>query len=51
LKPFQEWVEGRIKENGEGGEFKYDITWYTVRTFINATMYPPVAQQFKKSEL
>jgi hypothetical protein len=26
LKPFQEWVEGRIKENGEGGEFKYDIT-------------------------
>jgi hypothetical protein len=25
LKLFQELVEGVIKENGEGGEFKYDI--------------------------
>jgi hypothetical protein len=31
------WGEGRIKENGGGGEFKYNIF---VRTFINATMYP-----------
>jgi hypothetical protein len=25
LKLFQKWGEGRIKENGGGGEFKYDI--------------------------
>jgi hypothetical protein len=25
LKLFQEWGEGRIKENGEGSELKYDI--------------------------
>jgi hypothetical protein len=25
LKLFQEWGEERIKENGGGGEFKYDI--------------------------
>jgi hypothetical protein len=25
LKLFQEWGKGRIKENGGGGEFKYDI--------------------------
>jgi hypothetical protein len=25
LKLFQEWGEEQIKENGGGGEFKYDI--------------------------
>jgi hypothetical protein len=25
LKIFQEWGEGKMKENGGGGEFKYDI--------------------------
>jgi hypothetical protein len=25
LKLFQEWGEGRIKENGGKGEYKYDI--------------------------
>jgi hypothetical protein len=25
LKLFQEWGERRMKENGSGGEFKYDI--------------------------
>jgi hypothetical protein len=25
LKLFQEWEGGRIKENSEGNEFKYDI--------------------------
>jgi hypothetical protein len=31
-----------IRENDGGGKFNYDIwyTWYIVRTFINATMYP-----------
>jgi hypothetical protein len=30
-------VEGVIKENGQVGEFKYDIM---VRTFTNVIMYP-----------
>jgi hypothetical protein len=34
---------GRIKENDSGDEFKY--TWYIVRTFVNATMYPHPTQQ------
>jgi hypothetical protein len=34
-----------IKENGGGGEFKY--IWYIVRIFVNATMYPHPAQQWK----
>jgi hypothetical protein len=33
LKPFQEWDEGRIKENDGQHEFKYDI-----RNFVNLTM-------------
>jgi hypothetical protein len=38
-------IGGReIKENGEGGEFKYGI-WYIVRTFVNVTMYPHPAHQ------
>jgi hypothetical protein len=28
-----------MKENGGGGEFKYDT--FDIRTFVNATMYPP----------
>jgi hypothetical protein len=32
---------GEIKQNGGGGEFKYDIF---VRSFINATMFPHPAQ-------
>jgi hypothetical protein len=28
LKQFQEWEEGRIKENDGQGEFKYDILYY-----------------------
>jgi hypothetical protein len=32
-----------IKENSEGGEFKYGK--YIVRTFVNATMYPHPAHQ------
>jgi hypothetical protein len=32
-----------IKENGGGGEFKYDI--FDIRAFINATMYPYPAKQ------
>jgi hypothetical protein len=43
LKLFQEWVEG-IKENGGGGEFKYD-EFNILRTFLNTTMYPYPAQQ------
>jgi hypothetical protein len=35
-------------KNGRGGEFKYDI--FDIRTFVNATMYPHPAQQFKKRE-
>jgi hypothetical protein len=31
---------GRIKENDGGDEFKYVRTWYSVRTFVDATMYP-----------
>jgi hypothetical protein len=34
----------RMKENGGWGEFKYDI-FHTLRTFVNATMYPHPAQQ------
>jgi hypothetical protein len=37
------------KEIGGGGEFKYNIL-IIVRTFVNATMYPHPAQQFKKEE-
>jgi hypothetical protein len=48
LKLFQEWEEKGIKENGGGGEFKYDNIWYIVRTFVNATMYAHPAQQQKK---
>jgi hypothetical protein len=39
---------GEIKENGGGGESKYDIFYIIVRTFINAAMYPHPAQQLKK---
>jgi hypothetical protein len=49
LKLFQElgvW----IKENGRGDEFKYDI-FNILRTFANATMYSPPAQQLKKREM
>jgi hypothetical protein len=37
-----------IKENGGGGEFKYDIFYILLRTFVNVTMYPYPAQQLKK---
>jgi hypothetical protein len=47
LKLFQEWKEGEINENGGGGEFNYDI-FDIVGTFVNATMCPHPAQQFKK---
>jgi hypothetical protein len=30
--------ERERKENGEGGEFKYDT--FDIRTFVNVTMYP-----------
>jgi hypothetical protein len=30
---------GGIKESGGGCEYKYDI--FDIRTFINATLYPP----------
>jgi hypothetical protein len=33
-----------IKENGGGGEFKYGVFKYIVRTFVNVTMYPHPAQ-------
>jgi hypothetical protein len=42
LKLFLEWEW--IKENGGGGKFKYDIVNIIVRTFVNATMYPYLAQ-------
>jgi hypothetical protein len=32
---FQEWGEGKMKENERGCEFDCDI-----RTFVNVTMYP-----------
>jgi hypothetical protein len=35
----------RIKENDGRGKFKYIL--YSVRTFVNATMFPPPAQQKK----
>jgi hypothetical protein len=34
------------KDNGKGGEFKYDI--FDIRIFVNATMYPHLEQQLKK---
>jgi hypothetical protein len=34
-----------MKENGGGGEFKYDISEYIIRTFVSDTMYPYPAQQ------
>jgi hypothetical protein len=37
------------KENDGRGEFKYDTIDNIVRTFVNATMYPYPAQQFKKN--
>jgi hypothetical protein len=45
LKLFQEWGDGRIRENDGGVEFKYDIFDNIVRTFFNATMYSHPAQQ------
>jgi hypothetical protein len=50
LKLFQERGEGRIKENDGGGKFKIYIymTWYIVRTFVNAIIYPHSAQLQKK---
>jgi hypothetical protein len=41
---------GRIKENDGGDEFKYVRTWYSVRTFVDATMYPQKDNFKKKKE-
>jgi hypothetical protein len=30
----------RDKKNDGEGEFEYDRFWYTVRTSVNATVYP-----------
>jgi hypothetical protein len=34
---------GRMKENGGGGQFKYDI--FYIITFVNTTMYPYPTQK------
>jgi hypothetical protein len=45
MRPAELEEEG-ILENDGGGEFKYDIATYIVRTFVNAIMYPSII--FKK---
>jgi hypothetical protein len=39
------WGDRGLKENDEGGEFKYDVFDTLLRTFVNATMYLHPAQQ------
>jgi hypothetical protein len=43
-------VGGVMKKNDGGGEFKYDIFFNIARTFVNVTVYPHPAQQFKKTD-
>jgi hypothetical protein len=42
---FPKKIENPRKKNGGGGEFKYYIFQYIVRTFENATLYCHSAQQ------
>jgi hypothetical protein len=42
LKLFQEWGEEEIKENGRGGDFKYNISY--ILTVVNATIDSHPAQ-------
>jgi hypothetical protein len=40
---------GRIRENDEGGKFKYIIFYiFIVQTFVNIVMYPHHNDNFKK---
>jgi hypothetical protein len=39
-----------MKKSSGGGEFKCSIIRYIVRTFVNATMYPHLAQQLIKKK-
>jgi hypothetical protein len=48
-EPIKLCIISNSKQNGRGGEFKYDI-WYIARTFVNATMYAYPAQQLKKKK-
>jgi hypothetical protein len=40
-----------IQDEGEqwSGWIQVQYTWYTIRTFVNATMYLHIAQQLKKN--
>jgi hypothetical protein len=50
VKSFPGMGGGRDKGEWWRGWIQVWYSWYIVRTFVNATMYPHSAQQFKKEK-